>query len=257
MVTNGGKGESYAGYYVPYIADTFITADDPEYYNLAGISINDPLIGDQTIQQQAQVWPFIDYWSNLLFFNASFVQRLHELHDNCSYASYIDQYFTFPPPREPFPTLPNPYLTGDATCDILTLVYLGALEINPCFDINHITQSCPLGYDPLSAINPGVASRPELGQVYFNRTDVKVAINAPADTDWQRCAAINIFGNGGDDDNFTLRDNSLAPGQTNVLQRVIEFTNNTIIGVGSLRFGPPCKWNFVCITKCHCKFVIE
>jgi carboxypeptidase D len=45
-------GESYAGFYVPYIADAFITADDSDYYNLAGVSINDPIIGDETNQQQ-------------------------------------------------------------------------------------------------------------------------------------------------------------------------------------------------------------
>lgn len=45
-------GESYAGYYVPYIADSFIGANDTDYYNLKGISINDPIIGDDTNQQQ-------------------------------------------------------------------------------------------------------------------------------------------------------------------------------------------------------------
>ena len=44
-------GESYAGFYVPYIADAFITAADTDYYNLAGVSINDPIIGDGTNQQ--------------------------------------------------------------------------------------------------------------------------------------------------------------------------------------------------------------
>ena len=29
-------GESYAGYYVPYVADAFIGANDTEYYNLKG-----------------------------------------------------------------------------------------------------------------------------------------------------------------------------------------------------------------------------
>lgn len=45
-------GESYAGYYVPYIADGFIQANDKDYFNLKGISINDPIIGDETNQQQ-------------------------------------------------------------------------------------------------------------------------------------------------------------------------------------------------------------
>jgi carboxypeptidase D len=46
---------STAGYYVPYIADAFITANDTDYYNLKGIAINDPIIGDETSQQQAVI----------------------------------------------------------------------------------------------------------------------------------------------------------------------------------------------------------
>ena len=45
-------GESYAGFYVPYIADAFINANDSRYYNLAGIAVNDPILGDETNQQQ-------------------------------------------------------------------------------------------------------------------------------------------------------------------------------------------------------------
>lgn len=45
-------GESYAGFYVPYIADAFINAMDNVYYNLAGVAINDPIVGDSTAQQQ-------------------------------------------------------------------------------------------------------------------------------------------------------------------------------------------------------------
>ena len=50
-------GESYAGFYVPYIADGFIQANDTKYFNLAGISINDPIIGDDTVQQQGNAIP--------------------------------------------------------------------------------------------------------------------------------------------------------------------------------------------------------
>jgi carboxypeptidase D len=47
-------GESYAGFYVPYIADSFIRANDTSLFNLAGISINDPIIGDDQTQQQGK-----------------------------------------------------------------------------------------------------------------------------------------------------------------------------------------------------------
>lgn len=44
-------GESYAGFYVPYIADAFINAEDKNYFNLQGVAIHDPIIGDNTVQQ--------------------------------------------------------------------------------------------------------------------------------------------------------------------------------------------------------------
>lgn len=44
-------GESYGGYYIPYVADAFINARDKEYYDLQGIAINDPILGDNTVQQ--------------------------------------------------------------------------------------------------------------------------------------------------------------------------------------------------------------
>ena len=74
-------GESYAGMYVPYIADAFIGANDSDYYNLAGIAINDPLIGDATVQQQAVIVPFVEYWSNMFYFNETFMQDLRDLND--------------------------------------------------------------------------------------------------------------------------------------------------------------------------------
>ena len=45
-------GESYGGYYVPYVADAFINANDKTYYNLAGVAINDPILGDGDLQQE-------------------------------------------------------------------------------------------------------------------------------------------------------------------------------------------------------------
>ena len=66
-------GESYAGYYVPYIADAFITANDPDIH-LKGIAINDPIIGDGTVQQQIILADYVEYWNNLLFLNNSFLE---------------------------------------------------------------------------------------------------------------------------------------------------------------------------------------
>ena len=45
-------GESYAGVYVPYIADSFISAKDTDHFNLKGVAINNPFIGESVVQQQ-------------------------------------------------------------------------------------------------------------------------------------------------------------------------------------------------------------
>lgn len=68
--------------------------------------------------------------------------------------------------------------------------------------------------------------------MYFNRTDVQRAINAPVGTNWMQCTNTNVFG--GPNNNRSRSDRSLGPAQNGVLERVIEYTNNTIIGSGNL-----------------------
>ncbi|KAK1972508.1 serine carboxypeptidase [Colletotrichum sublineola] len=224
-------GESYAGYYVPYIADSFISANDPEYFNLAGISINDPLIGDETIQGQVVVMPYVEYWQNLMYLNETFLKKARERQESCNYTSYLDTYFKFPPPQEPFPVLPDPYSSETAECDMFDDVFAALLEVNPCFNIYHITDTCPIPYAHLGIVNQGDYSPPGT-QVYFNRTDVKKALHAPLDSNWMQCTDINVFGKGNASSNAS--DSSPDAVSSGVLQRVIEFTNNTIIGSGDL-----------------------
>lgn len=151
--------------------------------------------------------------------------------DSCNYTSYLDTYLAFPPPAGPFPVLPDPYASETGACDIFDDVYNAALLVNPCFNIYHITETCPHPYSVLGIVNQGDYSPSSL-QIYFNRTDVQAAINAPIGTNWMQCTDVDVFGNGGD----TGSDQSLGPAQDGVLQHVIESINNTIIGVGNLDF---------------------
>lgn len=229
-------GESYGGFYVPYVADAFISANDTTYWKLGGVAINDPIIGDRTLQGQAVIYPFIEYWSNLFYLNDSYMDALRWTHEYCNYSTYLSTYGTFPPPSEPFPVLPDPYADTDPnsnyTCDIFDYAYAAALEVNPCFNIYHIADTCPHTYSQLGIVNTGDYDPPG-SKVWFNRTDVQDAINAPH-VDWYQCTPINVFGL--EADNQSLSDTSLAPAMNDVLTRVIEHTNNTIIGVGRLDF---------------------
>ncbi|TVY40502.1 putative serine carboxypeptidase [Lachnellula occidentalis] len=217
-------GESYAGFYVPYIADAFIQANDTDYYNLGGISINDPIIGDTTVQAQVTVKPFVDYWSNVFYLNNTFTKYLGQLHNDCGYQTYLDKYFRFPPPKEQFPVLPDSQsVTGNSTCDVIGITMDAIAEINPCFNMYHITDTCPYTYSVLKTFNDGYS--PPEAQYYWSRTDVLEAIHAPLNS---TCDADILF--------VDNEDNSLGPAQNGVLQRVIEHTGNVIIGSGRLDF---------------------
>lgn len=221
-------GESYAGYYVPYIADSFITADDPDM-PLKGININDPIIGDDTTQQEAVIAPYIEYWNNLLFLNQSFLDRMWERNDECGYTEYLEKYLTYPPPQESFPVLKAPSYGNNYSCDQFESAYEAILQVNPCFNIYHITETCPHPYSVLGAVNTGDYVPPG-AQIYFNRTDVQEALHVPP-TNWEQCKN-GVFRN--PETNKTVSDMSLGPAQDGVLQRVIEYTNNTLIGSGNL-----------------------
>ena len=59
-------GESYAGLYCPYIASAMLDQDDKTYYNLSGLMIYDPVLGDDVVQGSTTVVPFVDYHHNLM-----------------------------------------------------------------------------------------------------------------------------------------------------------------------------------------------
>ena len=117
---------------MPYIANSFLEENDTEYFNLKGISVNDPIIGDTTVQQELSVVPYISYWSNVFGLNDTFVSEIEGYNDRCGYTDYYNTYFQFPPPPAPWPPAPNSSVRG---CDIFDSVNDAVLEVNPCFNV--------------------------------------------------------------------------------------------------------------------------
>ncbi|EOA81223.1 hypothetical protein ACJQWK_06798 [Exserohilum turcicum] len=222
-------GESYAGMYVPNIANSFIKANDKKYFNLAGISINDPVLGDNTIQQQVVILPFVQHYQNIFGLNDTFMAAITKKNRECGYAQYLDKYFRFPPPKGPFPVLPDPYAGKVPVCDMIDDFGIALSEINPCFNIYHVTDTCPFVYDVMGIVNTGDYSPPGI-EIYFNRTDVKKALHVNPNTNWMQCTDVNVFANG----NENNTDTSLPPTIDGTLQNVIEHTNNVLIGSGDL-----------------------
>ncbi|KKY19992.1 putative serine carboxypeptidase [Phaeomoniella chlamydospora] len=231
-------GESYAGYYIPYIGDGFIAQNDTKYFDLRGALIIDPIVGDDILQQEVINIPLVDYWSNVFYFNKTFTAALHETQDACNFTSYFEKYLTFPPPG-PFPDIAS---TFTDECDTWDAIYNAALEINPCFNPYHILDTCPLLWDVLDGSN----YLPAGATIYFARDDVQEAINAVVGTNWTECSDGNVFGYG-TDDYEDYSDTSDPPAQNGVLKRVIEHTQNVLITGGNLDFVIPTNGTLLAI----------
>ncbi|KAE9967794.1 hypothetical protein EG327_011300 [Venturia inaequalis] len=232
-------GESYAGFYVPYIADAFITANNTDYFNLKGIAINNALIGDRTVAADAVMAPFVNHWSQLFFLNQTFLTTMNERAAACNYTAYVNKYLRFPPPQEKFPLLPPLYTDPVYTCDMYSDISEAATLVNPCWNLYHVTETCPRPYNVLGGVNDFDYVPPGLA-IYFNRSDVQTAINAPH-VNWFQCTDVNVFANQPTrSTNYSIgNDKSPGPGRDGALQRVIEYTNNVIIGSGNLDFVLP------------------
>ncbi|KAJ5693178.1 hypothetical protein N7462_002601 [Penicillium macrosclerotiorum] len=220
-------GESYAGRYVPYISAAMLDEKDKEYFDLHGALAYDPCIGQfDYIQQEAPVVPFVKDHANLFNFNETFMAELEHLHQKCGYAGLIEEYLTFPPPKEQPPLFFN--YTSMADCDVFDMIYEKVFDINPCWDLYEVNQMCPLQWDVL-AFPTSLVYQPDGASVYFDRADVKHALHAPNVT-WAECSNESVFV-GGDSGPEQEGDTSANPIE-HVLPQVIEATNRVLIGNG-------------------------
>jgi len=158
--------------------------NDKEYYNISSIMIYDPSLSYNSIKEQIPAVPFVDFWGPIIDLNVTFLERIHNLADEYGYSQYLEVYLVFPPkgvlPTPPYPNGQN------ATCDLWDLIYAAATEVNPCFDIYQVATTYPLQWDTLG-IQSSIPYLPAGAEIYFNRTDVQKAINAPLQ-EWEECS---------------------------------------------------------------------
>lgn len=214
-------GESYAGLYVPYVAGGMVDQNNTEYFDVNGIIVYDGVLGN-IFGDIVQV-PFFDYWHGLFPFNESFSQQLHQVHEDCGYADYLDKYLVYPPAG--FQPTQQPGINDEGTaylpgCGID--VYDAIMDLNPCFNIYEVNAQCPFPYDP-TGFSAGSMYYPEgAPPVYFNRTEVKKALHVPVDDNWEICK----------DGVFPYGDNS-PPSTLVQIPKVIEKTQNVQIHHGN------------------------
>ncbi|KIL59167.1 hypothetical protein M378DRAFT_169680 [Amanita muscaria Koide BX008] len=207
-------GESYAGTYIPYIADYIYTHPTLLDLQLQGIWMADPLISWDVVQEQIPAVDFVYKYQHVFAFNQTYLQYLNDTASKCNYAGYVQKYVTFPP-KGPLP-MPGNNTFADPGCDLWDDILNAALIINPGFNIYRIFDMYPILWDVLGF--PGTFFQAQ-SPIYFDRPEVKKAIHAPLNTTWAECSNVNVFPNG---------DASLPP-VFSVLPSVIEKSKRAII----------------------------
>jgi carboxypeptidase D len=218
-----------SGFYAPYIASNFLDYNDTEYFNVAGLSIGDPVIGDYNVEQTIPAVDFVEYWAPQFPFNDTFMAYLKNNSAACGYDAYMEQYLVFPPsgPQPlvtPGPTFANGSYNPD--CDTWDNIFNAILMINPGWSEYLVSSVPPVPYDVLGFPTALFYSPPGT-QPYFNRTDVKQAIHAPLDVNWEICSSGNVYVNGSDNSDYTM---------IHAIPNVINKTNNVIISHGQNDF---------------------
>jgi carboxypeptidase D len=188
-------------------------ATDTEYYNVDSIMIYDPIISYNVISFDIPATPFADYWQGLFNLNETFRAHIHDKFESCGWKDFMDLALTFPPTGI-LPTPPAPD-GSNLNCDLFDDIAEAAYLVNPCWNIYHISDTCPLLYD--------VLGHTQGGEVYFARHDVQKAIHAPIG-DWGECAA------------GVLQYDDSPPSGLSVLPAVIEKNQRTILGSGALDY---------------------
>ncbi|KAF7321520.1 Carboxypeptidase [Mycena kentingensis (nom. inval.)] len=185
------SGESYAGFYVPYIAN-FIYENPGLDVNLKGIWIADPSLSYGVVQQDIPALRFVQANQNVFPFNSSFMAQLQATSDTCGYTDYVDKFLTYPPAGPlPFPAGTNGTTTATTACRIHTPIQRAVGLINPVFNVYRVTDTFPNLWSVLGF------PRATQEFVYFNRTDVQDAIHAPHIV-WATCAPRSVYLPGGD-----------------------------------------------------------
>lgn len=179
-------GESYAGFYVPYIANFLYANPTMVDLKLQGIWITDPSLSWDLVQEHIPAFAFVQHFENVFAFSKAFMAQIKSASDACGFTNFMDT-VTFPP--KGLIALPAQSFSGTPTnvvrnCRIWDMVFEEASTVNPAFDIYRIFDVWPILWDVLGF--PGSFDNLQ-SPIYFNRTDVQTAIHAPH-IEWEECS---------------------------------------------------------------------
>jgi carboxypeptidase D len=197
-----------------------LNENNTEFYDVKGVMIYDPSVAEDSLLEDIPAVAFVDRWEGLFNFNKTFTADIHARAEQCGYTQYMEKYLTFPPVGK-FPTPPSNASTPG--CSLWQDIFDAVMLTNPCFDVYAVATTCPLLWDVLGFPGSFDYLPPGEDTVYFNRTAVQKAINAPIQP-WTECS------------NGVLDTDTSPQSSWEVIPRIIDKLDRTIIVHGELDY---------------------
>ncbi|KAK7676938.1 hypothetical protein QCA50_020056 [Cerrena zonata] len=217
-------GESYAGTYIPYIANYIYEHPTLLDLKLKGFWISDPTLSWNIVQAQIPVANYVHQYEHVFSLNKTFMAHLDAQSEACGYTNYSATHVTYPP--KGLLPVPGDTIWYTSECDIWYQVFEAALLVNPAFNMYRIFDTYPILWDVLGF--PGSFEQIQ-APLYFDREDVKRAIHAPLNVSWEECASGSTVFPGPEG------DASIQPAAT-VLPNAIEKSERVVIVHGTADF---------------------
>lgn len=212
-------GESYAGKYIPYIAnEVYSHSKGASGINLQGIAINDPSFTTNWLGEEAPVFEFFEQYHKVMGVDSNSVEQLRQEAKSLGVENYVSDNLHFPPRGHL--KVPSSW---NNTKSIWQSVYMTVQKSNKCFSIYDIKPDCDFRTD---ALGQPLTSQQSSKHNFINDTPgFKKAIHADEDIQWQECVDKKVFV-GRDVDISPAPDRSVLPG-------VIEKSKRTVIQHGT------------------------
>lgn len=145
---------------------------------------------------------YTEYWQKVLKLNSSFLDEVRRQHAEAGYTDFFAEWFTFPP-KGIVPTANN---SADFSSRIRGLITDAMNLQEPCFNVYHITDTCPSLWStnavdawPLPPFVQAGIQDPELNPgdsgPYLNLTVVRDLIHAPPGREWFSGSPDPVFTN--------------------------------------------------------------
>lgn len=170
-------GESYAGMYIPYIADRIVKASPKEKaampINLQSILINNGIYAHEIVRQVVPMADFVVTRQGVLGIDDDAVQEVvAAAHSPECRLQDITAQVVYPPKGPIYADETNvPF--ANCYAGVVLGAWNAATDVNSCFNFYRITDVCPLPRDPIES--------------YFSRADVQEALNVPGFGPWKQC----------------------------------------------------------------------